>query len=251
MHLPPSTHLQKHFKFINPGANLIHHRKADATDLIFCDTPAIDRGETMAHIFVGVVSRLTDVFKSKTRSAETFLGPLQDQIWMRGAPTKLLMDNARIYQSWHITWYLHDIWTSLWQCETKHQHQNYAENCYKLVKRMTNQIMDWMNVPAYCWFLCIGWVYVILNHFVHPSIGDEKMTPLMMSTFNMTDISPLLVFTFWQPVYVLLDAKEQSFPGKSKEVCGHFVGICEHIGNDMMFKILLYESHENVCSSLV
>ena len=97
----------------------------------------------------------------------------------------------------------------------------------------------------------MSWVCVILNHSVDPSIGDGTMTPLMMSTFNMTDISPLLVFTFWQPVYVLLDAKEQSFPGKSKEVCGRFVGICEHIGHNMTFKILLDDSHEIVCRSLV
>ena len=109
MRLPPSTYLQKHFKSINPGANLIHRRKADATDLIFCDTPAIDGGETMAHIFVGVVSCLTDIFKAKTRGVETFLGLLQDQIRMRGAPTKLLTDNPGTYQSWHITRYLCDI----------------------------------------------------------------------------------------------------------------------------------------------
>ena len=149
MRLPPSTHLQKRFKSMNPGANLIHRHKADATDLIFCDTPAIDGGETMAHIFVGVVSRLTDVFKAKTRGAETFLGALQDRVWIQGAPTKLLTDNAGMYQSWRITWYLYDIWTSLWQCETKHQHQNYAENRYKLVKRMTNRVMDNMGAPGF------------------------------------------------------------------------------------------------------
>ena len=113
MRLPPSTHLQKRFKSPNPGANLIHQREPDATDLIYCDTPAIDGGETMAHIFVGTISRVTDVFKAKRPTAECFLGALQDRIHIRGAPTKLLTNNAGMYRSWRITRYLRDIWTSL------------------------------------------------------------------------------------------------------------------------------------------
>ena len=51
--LPPSSHLQKQFKSPNPLLNLHQQNEADATDQIFSDTPAIDSGETSAHIFVG------------------------------------------------------------------------------------------------------------------------------------------------------------------------------------------------------
>ena len=67
MHLP-LTHLQKRFKSPSPGANLIYWREPDATDLIYYDMPAIDGGETMAHIFVDLILRITDVFKAKTAS---------------------------------------------------------------------------------------------------------------------------------------------------------------------------------------
>ena len=73
----------------------------------------------------------------------------------------------------------------------------------------------------------------------------------MLLCFEMSDISPLLVFTFWQPVYILLDDKEQAFLGKSKEVRGRFVGISEHIGNYMTFKILLDDSNEIIFRSIV
>ena len=73
----------------------------------------------------------------------------------------------------------------------------------------------------------------------------------MMSCFEMSDISPLLVFTFWQPVYVLLDDKEQAFQGKSKEVRGRFVEISEQIRHSMTFKILLDDSNKIVCRSIV
>ena len=59
--LPPSSHLQKQFKSPNPLLNLRQHNEADATDQIFSDKPAMDGGETSAHIFVGHDSKITDV----------------------------------------------------------------------------------------------------------------------------------------------------------------------------------------------
>ena len=114
MRLPPSTHLQKRLRSPNPGANIFHRREADATDMIYSDTPAIDGGETLAHIFVGLISRVTDVFKAKNDSAECFLGAFQDRVRMRGAPNKLVADNAPMYRSWHITRNVRDIWCPLW-----------------------------------------------------------------------------------------------------------------------------------------
>ena len=253
MRMPPSTHLQKRFKSPNPGANLFHRREPDTTDMIFSDTAAIDGGETRAHIFVGLISRITDVFKVKSGNDECFLGALQlqDRVRKRGAPTKLLADDAPLYRGWKITKYLRDRYTSLWQCEAKHQHQNFAENCYQLIKRMTNRMMDRFAVPAVLWFLCMTYVCYILNNSVDPHIGDGTLTPFIMSNFEMSDISPILVFTFYQPVYVLLDEKEQHFPNKSKEVRGHFAGISENIGHKMSFLILLDETQEIVSHSLV
>ena len=55
----------------------------------------------------------------------------------------------------------------------------------------------------------------------------------MMANFAQNDISPLIFFFFWQPVYYLLDATEQSFPGKSKEMRARWAGIDEIIGTKM------------------
>jgi hypothetical protein len=67
----------------------------------------------------------------------------------------------------------------------------------------------------------------------------------------MTYISPLLYFYFWQPVYFLVDESEQHFPGKSKELCGRWVGISEHIGNKMIYKIITDDTGEEVCRSAI
>ena len=168
--------------------------------MINSNTPAICGKETQAHIFVGLVSHLTDVYKAKKRDSTCFLTALQDCFHTQGAPKKLIADNASLYWSWSITRYLCDIWASLWQCESKFQHQNYAENQYCLVKRMTNHMMDRFDCPGNVWFIFMEYGCFILNHSVDSSIGDGSMTPLMLSCFEMSDISPMLVFTFWQPV---------------------------------------------------
>ena len=90
-------------------------------------------------------------------------------------------------------------------------------------------MMDHFGCPANVWFLCMVYVCFILDHSIESNISDGTMTPLMMSCFKMSDIGVLLVFTFWKPVYVCLDDKQQSFPGNLKEVYCHFVGISEHI----------------------
>jgi hypothetical protein len=67
----------------------------------------------------------------------------------------------------------------------------------------------------------------------------------------MTDISPLLYFYFWEPVYFLMDESEQSFPGKSKELRGRWVEISEHIGNKMTYKIITDDTGEEICRSAI
>jgi hypothetical protein len=65
------------------------------------------------------------------------------------------------------------------------------------------------------------------------------------------DISPLLYFYFWQPVYFLVDESEQHFPCKSKELRCRWVGISEHIGSKMTYKIITDDTGEEVCRSAI
>ena len=78
--------------------------------------------------------------------------------------------------------------------------------------------MDRRGAPPAAWFLCLVYICFCLNHCIDPNLGDGTKSPLMIAKFVQNDISPLIFFYFWQPVYYLLDAEEQSFPGKSKEM---------------------------------
>ena len=72
--LHPSTHLQRQFKSPNPSPNFHRRNEADAIDQIFIKVPALDGGETSAHIFVGQDLKITDICKSKSNSGVEFLG---------------------------------------------------------------------------------------------------------------------------------------------------------------------------------
>ena len=52
----------------------------------------------------------------------------------------------------------------------------------------------------------------------------------------MPDISLLLRFSFWDPVYYKLD--DSDFPSGSTEGCGCWVGIAKNVGPTMTYKIL-------------
>ena len=127
--------------------------------------------------------------------------------------------------------YLRDIFILQWQHKTHYQHQNLAEQRFEVVKRLTNRTLAKYNVPSKFWLLCMTYAAFVLNHTVNLNLAGGTMTSYTMATFQVTDISPMLCFHFWESVYFLLDKKEQHFPSMTKERCSHFVGIAEHISH--------------------
>ena len=59
--------MRKHFKSRFPVFNIPRRSEEVATDTIFSDTPAIDSGVTMAQIFVGKRTLVTDVYPVKSQ----------------------------------------------------------------------------------------------------------------------------------------------------------------------------------------
>jgi hypothetical protein len=63
-----------------------------------------------------------------------------------------------------------------------------------------------------------------------------QSTPLRQAYGTDNDISPTLYFSFYEPVYYLVD--ETTFPSESKELRGRWVGVSENVGHFMTYKIL-------------
>jgi hypothetical protein len=211
--MPLNTILCKHFKSPNPVVNIQRCDEPVATDTIQSNVPAIDGGEKYVQIFIGTKLLVTDVHGMK--SPAQFPGVLTDEIITRSAPTKLISDSARVKTSKEVCGILRTYGISSWQSEPHQQHQNPAEQQYQTVKRLCNTILDQTSAPAYCWLLCLMYVCFVLNNTFSEVI---QSTPLCQAYGTDNDISPMLFFSFYEPVYYLVD--ETTFPSKSKEPRG-------------------------------
>lgn len=229
--LPSVERLRRVFKSNNPALNVHRRDEAVACDFIYSDTPAVDNGATSAVVFAGMRSNVLDLYSVKTD--KQFVNTLEDNIRERGAPNKLISDRAQVEISEKVHGILRTFFIGAWQSEPHQQQQNPAERRIQSLKDSCNRIMDRTGAPAYTWLLCLLYVCYLLNHTYNATVNGVPMNHLTGTT---VDISPLLRFHYWQKVYYKLE--ENDFPSDSREGTGHIVGISEHVGPMMTWKVL-------------
>ena len=235
-----------------PAHNVYRRNEPVATDTIFAAVPAIDSGgQKTAQIFVGRRTLVVDVYGMG--SSKEFVNTLEDVIRKRGAMDKLISDSATTLLSHRVLDILRSLCIDNWQSEANYQHQNFAEHRYKFLKRNVNWIMNLRNVPAECWLLCTQWVADVMNHTAERSLGWR--TPLQVLTGQTPDISILLVFLFYDVVYVARykDATYSGQPGspETDEIRGHFVGFSWDVGHSLTFLILTDDTKKVISRSQV
>jgi len=161
---------------------------------------------------------------------------------------KLISDRAQL----EISAKVHDILRALciddWQSEPHHQHQNFAENHWRVIKSYSNNTLNWTGAPPSTWLLCLMWVCFVLNHLAAAQLGYR--TPMEALTGQTPDISPLLSFYFWEPVYYM-EPTEDAYPSGTKEKLGRFVGIAESVGDALTYKILTDDTKKIIYRSTV
>ena len=87
--------------------------------------------------------------------------------------------------------------------------------------------------------LAIIYVCFVLNHAYNQTLRNIHMN---VATGSNYDMSPLLRFHFWQPIY--FNSDDSSFTSKSTEEIVGFVGISENVGHDMIFYVLNTTTNE-------
>ena len=85
--------MKRHLNSRNPALNVPRRNESVATDTIFSDRPAADRGVKQAQVFLGRHSLVANVYPIK--SGKQILNALEDNIRQRGAKDKLLRDSAK------------------------------------------------------------------------------------------------------------------------------------------------------------
>ena len=88
---------------------------------------------------------------------------------------------------------------------------------------------------------------MVLNLTANASIGHT--TPIQMLTGVTPDISPILQFDWYEPVYY--KTEESHFPSMSNEKSGRFVGVSEHVGHALTFMILTDDTGKIIHQSVI
>ena len=158
------------------------------TDTIFSDTPAINDGSTMAQFFVGKDTLVYDAYGIK--SQKQFINTIYDNIKSRGAMNTIITDGRKYEISTKIADLLRSLFIKQYESEPYHQHQNKPEQCYGVMKRYINTLMNLTGAPAHCWLLCLLYVCSLLTVTASPAFGG--LTPIQALTGQVPDISHTL-----------------------------------------------------------
>ena len=148
----------------------------------------------------------------------------------------LISDGGKYEISKRVTDLLHSLFIQDYQSEPYHQHQNKAENCFGLAKCYTNTVMNTSGCPACCWLLCLQYICVVLNHLASPTL--HGICPVLALQGTTPDVSFLLHFSFYEPVYYRIDSSEPdlNFPSSSNEKKGYWVGFADNQGDSVTWR---------------
>ena len=226
--------LRHHFKSRFPQLNKNRLRETYSTDTIFSSVPAINTNETCMQIFCGKVSKFSRGYGMKSENQG--VQALEDFVTEVGAPYRMLNDNAKmeISSAWKQVLRKYNIE----RCTTEpyHPHQNPVERRIQDIKKVALSILDHTGAPESLWLRATKYAILLLNHTATKSIGG--MTPIEKAFGVTPDISALLQYSFYEPVYYLNDiTTHASFPN-TKESLGRFVGIAESTGDAMTYYVL-------------
>ena len=167
---------------------------------------------------------VTDAYGIKSEGK--FVSTLEDNIRKRGAMSKVVSDRTQAEVSNKVLDILRNYTIDDWQSEPYHQHQNPAKRRHQNVKQHTDAVLDKSGAPPKAWLLALLYAIFLLNHVASESFLGLK-TPLELLTGLTTDISIILMFSFWEPIYfptgdALSYAHNLGFPSDTSESNNEF-----------------------------
>ena len=109
--------------------------------------------------------------------------------------------------------------------------------------------MNTSGCPAFCWLLCLQYICVILNHLASPTL--QGICPVQALEGTTPDVSFMLHFSFYEPVYYRIDSSEPdlNFPSSSNEKKGYWVGFADNQGDRFTWRILKEDTQKIIIHS--
>ena len=230
--------IQNTIKSPYPANNVRRRNEKVASDVIFASVPAVDDGSTMAQLFIGHSSLVSDAYGMKNEAQ--FVNTFEDNIHYRGAMDMLITNSARVETSKRVKDIMRALCIDDWQSKPNFQHQNFAEHWWKHIKRNVEWLMNCRKIDADCWLLVLIYVCDVMNMMAEKSLGNQP--PLQVLNGTTVDISIALYFILWDIVYVSC-YEDSNYNGqigskKSSLICGRMVGFSWNVGHALTFKVL-------------
>ena len=195
IHTPLRRHLKSRFLMLRKK----RLNEVVATDTYFSSVRSIE-GYWCAQVFYGCTSRRLKVYGMKRESE--FVDVYQDFMRDCGIPHTLRRDNAKSEGSEKVTKLHRDLIVADEWTEPYSPWQNPSENRgVKFIKAQAQVIMNRVNAPANTWFLCQEYVAYVHSICAHPELNWK--TPVEVAGEDTPDISPILQFYWFEPVYYL------------------------------------------------
>ena len=109
--------------------------------------------------------------------------------------------------------------------------------------------MNTSGCPACCWLLCLQYICVVLNHLASPTL--QGICPVQAFEGTTPDVSFMLHFSFYEPVYYRIDSSEPdlNFPSSSNEKKGYWVGFADNQGDHLTWRILTEDTQKIIIRS--
>ena len=172
---------------------------------------------------------------------------LLDLLRKRGAPNNLKSDNAKVITGKVTQDILRNYCIGSKYSEPLQQNQNPAERRIQDLKNDVSKCMDRTNTPERFWLICLLHIVFLYNMVSYASLGDK--TSIEVATGVKPDASPVLSYTWWQPVYYLDDDGE--FPSQSREKRGKWCGVAQNIGDTLTYWVLTDDTEQLVSRSVL
>jgi hypothetical protein len=177
-------------------------------------------------LFVGNETKHITVYPVQTDG--DYPKVLGDYIRMHGAPKKVFSDNAKFQISAKAKEIYCNFGIADGSTEPHYQNQNAAEREIQVVKKDVAMILNITNTPYEWWPLCVEYIATVKNHTSRPTLGNR--TPMEKRTSQTPDVSKLLQYRWWEPVYFLDE--------EGVETLGRWAGIAENVGDELMFIVV-------------
>jgi hypothetical protein len=237
--------MRRHFHTRTPALNRRRLAEEFATDTWFASVTAIG-GIECTQLFVGLKSSVAATY-GMTNEVQGSIA-LKDFIREYGAPYHLRSGNSTMQTGHLFTSICHRYNISQSWIEPHHQQQNLTERRIQdIIKKVVNKILDHTGAPEELWFLSTEYGVYLLNRTSLSALNGK--TAIEVMTGETPDISNLLMFEFFEPVYYY--DPSVPFQASKQECLCHFVGIAKIVGDTMIFRVLTDVTQEVIARSTI